>query len=98
MVLKDLSQEQLIALVEKLQSKPKGRNGIVVHALGTVRKGKVNGKETMVPCKGNISVYGLGRFPVTLYASQWERLLDLGDDIRQAIADNRDVLASKEED
>ena len=32
--------------------------------------------------KGGISVYGLGRFPVTLYREQWEKLLDMADDIR----------------
>jgi hypothetical protein len=34
--------------------------------------------------KGGVSVYGLGRFPVTLYLEQWTKLLDLADDIREA--------------
>jgi hypothetical protein len=45
--------------------------------------------------KGAVSVYGLGRFPVTLYKEQWARLLDMGDDIRSFIAENEDKLKSK---
>jgi hypothetical protein len=36
--------------------------------------------------KGGLSLYGLGRFPVTLYREQWERLLAHGDEIKAAIA------------
>lgn len=45
--------------------------------------------------KGAVSVYGLGRFPVTLYKEQWVRLLDMGEDIRSFIADNEDKLKAK---
>jgi hypothetical protein len=45
--------------------------------------------------KGAVSVYGLGRFPVTLYRGQMEKLLNSGDDIRQFIADNEDALSVK---
>jgi len=45
--------------------------------------------------KGGVSIYGLGRFPVTLYQEQWERLLAHADDIRAFIADNRDRLKKK---
>lgn len=45
--------------------------------------------------KGAVSVYGLGRFPVTLYKEQWVRLLDMGDDIRSFIAENAEKLKSK---
>ena len=38
--------------------------------------------------KGAVSVYGLGRFPVTLYKEQWESLLDVADDIRAFIEEN----------
>ena len=38
--------------------------------------------------KGGVSVYGLGRFPVTLYQEQWTKLLDLADDIRAFIKEN----------
>ena len=39
--------------------------------------------------KGAMSVYGLGRFPVTLYREQWEKLLNMGDDIRSFIQTQR---------
>ncbi len=42
--------------------------------------------------KGGLSVYGLGRFPVTLYPEQWTRLLDMADNIRTFIEENRDKL------
>ncbi len=48
--------------------------------------------------KGAVSVYGLGRFPVTLYPEQWERLLGMADDIKAFIAENRDRLKWKQED
>ena len=46
--------------------------------------------------KGALSVYGLGRFPVTLYREQWEKLLAMADEIRQFIHDNTDLLKKKE--
>jgi len=46
--------------------------------------------------KGGVSVYGLGRFPVTLYKEQWGRLLDLADDIRAFIRENDARLKTKE--
>ena len=46
--------------------------------------------------KGLVSVYGLGRFPVSLYATQWERLLPESDRIAQFIKDNHAALARKE--
>ena len=46
--------------------------------------------------KGGVSVYGLGRFPVTLYRSQWERLLAMTPDIVDFIETNAHLLASKE--
>jgi hypothetical protein len=45
--------------------------------------------------KGGVSVYGLGRFPVTLYKEQWTRLLDMADDIRAFIKDNESSLKTK---
>lgn len=45
--------------------------------------------------KGAVSVYGLGRFPVTLYSAQMTRLLDHGDTIRAFITDNVAKLATK---
>ena len=46
--------------------------------------------------KGGVSVYGLGRFPVTLYKEQWTKLLDMADDIRSFIRDNETMLKAKE--
>jgi len=46
--------------------------------------------------KGGVSVYGLGRFPVTLYKEQWIRLLDMVDDIRSFIEENESKLKAKE--
>jgi len=45
--------------------------------------------------KGGVSVYGLGRFPITLYQEQWLKLLDMGDDIRNFIAANKSQLKAK---
>jgi hypothetical protein len=45
--------------------------------------------------KGALSVYGLGRFPVTLYKEQWLKLLEMADDIRAYIRDNADRLKTK---
>ena len=45
--------------------------------------------------KGALSVYGLGRFPVTLYRGQWERLFDASRDIKLFIEQNADLLAVK---
>jgi hypothetical protein len=46
--------------------------------------------------KGGVSVYGLGRFPVTLYKEQWSRLLDMADEIRAFLRENDAKLKTKE--
>jgi len=46
--------------------------------------------------KGGVSVYGLGRFPVTLYREQWEKLLDRVNDIRAFITEHEAELKTKE--
>ena len=46
--------------------------------------------------KGGVSVYGLGRFPVTLYKEQWAKLLDMADDIRAFLAEHDAELKAKE--
>ena len=46
--------------------------------------------------KGGLSMYGLGRFPVTLYKEQWLKLLDHVEDIRQALKENDKDLKVKE--
>lgn len=46
--------------------------------------------------KGAVSVYGMGRFPVTLYLEQWETLLSHADELRQFIETNRSQLKTKD--
>ena len=46
--------------------------------------------------KGGVSVYGLGRFPVTLYKEQWTKLLDMADEIRDFLRAHDAELKSKE--
>ena len=45
--------------------------------------------------KGGVSVYGLGRFPVTLYYEQWIRLLDSSDKLREFLEENKSKLKLK---
>lgn len=45
--------------------------------------------------KGGVSVYGLGRFPVTLYKEQWEKLLEMADEIRAFLRENAARLKTK---
>jgi hypothetical protein len=47
--------------------------------------------------KGGVSVYGLGRFPVTLYKEQWTKLLSMTDEIRAFIKENDALLKTKPE-
>lgn len=46
--------------------------------------------------KGALSIYGMGRFPVTLYKEQWLKLLSVADEIKKFIADNDSLLKTKE--
>jgi len=54
------------------------------------------GMSLKVSEKGGLSVYGLGRFPVTLYKEQWTKLLAMADDIRAFLKENDAKLKSKE--
>jgi hypothetical protein len=47
--------------------------------------------------KGGVSVYGLGRFPVTLYYEQWMRLLDTGEKLREFLEENKSKLKLKDQ-
>lgn len=62
-------------------------------ALKARRSGNISMK---VSEKGAVSVYGLGRFPVTLYQEQWTKLLGAADEIRAFIDQNRGHLKVKE--
>jgi hypothetical protein len=61
-----------------------------------LKKAASRGGGIRVSEKGGVSVYGLGRFPVTLYKEQWLRLLDMADEIRAFIRDNEGKLKAKE--
>ena len=53
------------------------------------------GLDLKVSQKGAVSLYGLGRFPVTLYKEQWERVLEMADEIRAFIAQHDSELKKK---
>jgi hypothetical protein len=57
---------------------------------------RARGVSLKVSEKGGLSVYGMGRFPITLYKEQWTKLLDMADDIRAFIRDNDAALKTKE--
>jgi hypothetical protein len=62
-------------------------------------KNKKTGSGTLsmkVSEKGALSVYGMGRFPVTLYKEQWNKLLGIAEDIKKFIAENDSRLKTKE--
>jgi hypothetical protein len=61
-----------------------------------LKKTNAKGLSMKVSEKGGLSVYGLGRFPVTLYKEQWIKLLDMADDIRKFIASNESALKAKD--
>jgi hypothetical protein len=61
-----------------------------------LKKGAAGGVSMKVSEKGALSVYGMGRFPVTLYKEQWLKLLGMSDDIRAFIATNEGHLKTKE--
>lgn len=48
--------------------------------------------------KGAVSLYGLGRFPVTLYKEQWAKVLEMADEIRAFISENESKLKTKGDD
>ena len=60
-----------------------------------LKRSSSKGLSLRVSEKGALSIYGLGRFPVTLYKEQWLRLLDMAEDIRIFIRQNEAQLKSK---
>jgi hypothetical protein len=58
-------------------------------------KRKSGGLEFRVSDKGGVSVYGLGRFPVTLYYEQWIGLLDSAEELRAFLEQNKGKLKLK---
>lgn len=61
-----------------------------------LKKTSAKGLSLKVSEKGALSVYGLGRFPVTLYKEQWNKLLDMSDEIRKFIQANDAELKTKQ--
>jgi hypothetical protein len=61
-----------------------------------LKKGAARGLSMKVSEKGAVSVYGLGRFPVTLYKEQWHKLLEMATDIKSFIQANDSRLKTKE--
>jgi len=78
------SEEELKAEIERLRAENEGLKR---------SRGQLSLK---VSEKGGLSVYGLGRFPVTLYKEQWEKLLGMADEIRRFIRENDQLLKKKE--
>jgi hypothetical protein len=61
-----------------------------------LKKTNARGLSMKISEKGGLSVYGLGRFPVTLYKEQWLKLLGMAEDIKLFIAANESALKTKE--
>ena len=80
-----MSDEDLKAELERLR----GENA-------ALKKGASSGFRMKVSEKGAVSIYGMGRFPITLYKEQWLRLLDISDEIRAFIATNEAQLKAKD--
>ena len=62
----------------------------------SLKKGAARGVSLKVSEKGGLSVYGLGRFPVTLYKEQWTKLLDMSEQIRSFLKEHDAELKTKE--
>jgi hypothetical protein len=80
-----MSDENLKAELERLRAEN-----------AALKKGSSTGLRMKVSEKGALSVYGMGRFPVTLYKEQWLKLLNISDDIRAFIAANESQLKAKD--
>jgi len=76
-----MSEEELKAELERLRNEN-----------AALKKGASTGIRMKVSEKGAASIYGLGRFPVTLYKEQWLKLLNMSDEIRAFIAANEAQL------
>jgi hypothetical protein len=79
-----MGEEELKSEIERLRAENEA-----------LRKSSTKGLSLRVSEKGAVSVYGLGRFPVTLYKEQWLRVLDMSDDIREFITQNDAQLKSR---
>jgi len=91
------SNEEIAAELDRLRTENEALKEIVKLRSENegLRKTATTGTSLRVSDKGGVSVYGLGRFPVTLYKEQWLRLLSLADDIRGFIKENEDKLKAR---
>ena len=80
-----MSDDDMKAELERLRSEN-----------AALKKGASDGIRMKVSEKGAVSVYGMGRFPVTLYREQWEKLLSMSDQIKEFITQNDAALKKKE--
>ena len=80
-----MSEDDLKAELERLRNEN-----------AALKKGAAAGVTMKVSEKGAVSIYGMGRFPVTLYKEQWLKLLAMSDDIRAFIVANEGQLKKKE--
>src|SRR5437763_16204729 len=80
-------------MAEPTYEEMKARLAELEKQVATKRTGAM---EFRVSEKGGVSVYGLGRFPVTLYFEQWTRLLDQADNLRAFLEENKSKLKLKE--
>jgi hypothetical protein len=80
-----MSDEDLKAELERLRNEN-----------AALKKGAAVGISMKVSEKGAVSIYGMGRFPVTLYKEQWLKLLEKAEDIKAFIAANDSLLKTKE--
>ncbi|MFM9886108.1 MAG: hypothetical protein ACKVQT_24035 [Burkholderiales bacterium] len=80
-----MSDEDLKAELERLREEN-----------ASLKKGAAKGVSMKVSEKGGLSVYGMGRFPITLYKEQWLKLLDMSEEIRSFITANNAQLKTKE--
>ena len=81
-----MTDEDLKAEVERLRAENE-----------RLKNRSVRGTSLKVSEKGGVSVYGLGRFPITLYKEQWTKLLAMADDITAFIAEHDAELKTKPE-
>ena len=79
-----MSDEDLKAELERLRNEN-----------AALKKGASTGLRMKVSEKGALSIYGMGRFPVTLYKEQWLKLLGMSDEIRGFIKANDAQLKAK---
>ena len=79
-----MSDEEMKAELERLRNEN-----------AFLKKGAATGITMKVSEKGGLSVYGMGRFPITLYKEQWLKLMDMSDAIRSFIAANDAVLKTR---